>query len=91
MLGEQPVARLARGVLDAGCRLVAAPRQSRVLEAQRSGLLRDPIGFIARVGAQTMIDGRHLQRHVRRVALLPARGKVHQRDAVGAAGHGKDG
>ena len=70
--------------------LAPSQRQHLVLEPERVRRLRDPFGFVARLGAQSMIDGRDQELHVRSVALRPARDEVQHRHAVGAAGDGED-
>ena len=56
-LGEQAIAGRPRGVLNAGRRLAARPRQDRMLKPQSARFACHPLRFRARGLAQCVVDG----------------------------------
>ena len=65
------------------------PGQDRVLQAETSSGAGHRLGFLARAFAERMIDREDgdLRRPV--TVIAPARGKMQQRETVGAARDGK--
>ncbi len=86
MFREEAVAGCAGGVLKAGLRLVAAPAQHLMGQAQRVGRAPDGLGLGGGVRPQSVVDRGNKQGNLRPQAC----GGVHQRRRIGAARDGQE-
>ncbi len=86
---HQFVARRPRPRLDALVHRTVLPQKRCVLEPRGFRRVRNQHRLIARLWPQVMIDREYDELGTFAACRPPLRGQVHQRQTVGAAGHGE--
>ncbi len=89
-LRQQAVPRGARRGRQSGFRFRAGPSQRAMRQIEGTRQALDVARLPRGLGAQSMIDRDGDEARTARQSAAPARCKPHQRDRIGAAGHGEN-